>query len=276
MPADHPTDRPPWRITDTACDQLAGCLIGHDCERGAALLGPPNQRLITHVLPDPEPGTAVSYRHSDALRRLLEATLEGHPTLGYRGTAHTHPGAWAEPSAQDRMASRAVLDANPALGHDVLFPVVVDLPIAALDVVATAWGDDHLLTIDGGTLACYVLAERGRVDGDHHVAVTISVLGARAFVERLCANTDRLSRPGGTVREASTAVVWLRYLLTSPRTAGDPGPSDHAQVLVHPDFPTAAPMFSVGDAPFWTPPWDPSLSEPDRQARAARALEESL
>jgi hypothetical protein len=259
-----PADRVAWRLTDTARDQLSRCLLGLEPERGAALLGPRHRRLVTHVLPDPE--SAASYGHSATLRALLAAVLEAHPALEYRGTAHTHPGTMAEPSSQDRKAFRAVLEANPVLGDDVLFPVVVARPAAELDDVVAAWGSEHLLPLDGGTLGGYGLAGSGPADGV--VPVAVSVLGVGGLVERLCAATDRVPHQAGVVREACTDEVWLRYVLAAT------GSTEH-QVLVHPDFPTRPPMLATGSAPFRTPAWDLSLPEPERVAVAARVLEES-
>jgi proteasome lid subunit RPN8/RPN11 len=269
---------PPWRITDTALERLGQDLLAHAPERGAALLGPAGHRLVTHVLTDPETGSAASYRHSAALQHLLTQTLERGPDLAYRGTVHTHPGAMAEPSDQDGNAFRAVLLANPDLGPDVLFPILVCRPLEALGTIVESWGGDHLLPLPGGTLGGYTCRSR---DGVPEVtAVVVSVLAVHSFVTMVCADTDWTPHESGVVREPTTGAVWLRYVLSTRSGGGSPtglnGAETSPEVLVSPCFPWAAPMFSTSSGAFWSPVWDLSLPHEDRVAAAASTLREQF
>lgn len=234
-----------WQVTDDAVAALDACLLGHPPERGAALLGPAGRPLITHVLPDPDAGTSTGYTHSPALQQLLTSVLDRRPDLAYRGTAHSHPGAMAEPSRQDLAAIGAVRDANPHLTPAPVFPIVVAATRSALAEVTHTWGDEHLLDLSDGTLAGYALSERRR----RAVTVRLSVLPVRAVttaLRRSCGVGCHVGRhEAGSVGEPSTGSFWLRHLLRPDEATGRPTIS----VLIHPGYPWVPPLLAVGDEP---------------------------
>jgi proteasome lid subunit RPN8/RPN11 len=254
----------PWQLTDDALAALNACLLGHPPERGAALLGPAGRPLITHVLPDPEAGTTTGYTHSPPLQQLLTAVLDRRPDLAYRGTAHSHPGAMAEPSRQDLAAFGAVRDTNPHLAPAPVFPIVVAAGRSALAEVTPAWGDDHLLDLPGGTLAGYALSS----DRDQAVPVTLSVLPVGAVTTALRRSCDVGCHEAGNVGEPTTGSFWLRYLLRPEESTAQPAIS----VLIHPGYPWVAPLLAIGDEPCWSPAWDLGAPPARRLALAADAL----
>lgn len=253
----------PWQITDDALEALARHLLRPGPERGAALLGPRGSRLVHRVLPD-RPGGRATYRHSRRLQRDLDGALRAHPGLGYRGTAHSHPGTLAEPSDQDLVAFSAVHAANPALGGELLFPIAVRTGRALVAPVLARWGQAHLIELDGGCLAGYTLrgpggdnepseygrhSEHGRDGGGPTVAtVAIGVLPVGSFLRSVCAVGGSTFHDAGVVREPSSGLAWLRYRVGRHES--------WTEVLFAPTFPWTAPLIGQCDGPLHGPPWD--------------------
>ena len=269
-----PHDPAPWRLTDIALADLSQHLLAREPERGAALLGPRGQRLVTQVLADPDPGSPTSYGHSDTLRDLLAQTLILRRDLGYRGTVHSHPGVIAEPSDQDEAAFRAVLDANPHLGEEVLFPIAVAAPVSDLDEVAARWGDAHLLSVADGTIGGYICHRSDTCV--ELLSVQLDVLPVGSLVRALCAGTGRRPLDAGVVRDPTGGTSWLRFVLTADQPtvdfSGCPNAVHDREVLVSSCFPACPPMFSGGAAAFRPLPWDPSTPQAESVAVAREVL----
>jgi len=207
MPPDRPRARAPdpWQLTDDAIAVLEACLLAHPPERGGALLGPAGHRLITHVLPDPEPGTPAGYANSPALQEILTAVLDHRCDLAYRGTAHSHPGSMTEPSPQDLLAFRAVLEANSTLSP-LLFPIAVGRSMSAPTEPtepAASWTTDHVVALGSGSLAAYTQS----TDQRSVVPVALSVLAVRAAATALGAGRGLTPREAGSVREPMTGAL---------------------------------------------------------------------
>jgi threonine dehydrogenase-like Zn-dependent dehydrogenase len=143
----------PWSITDDVLDLLDAELAVPTPERGAALIGARDARVIVDAVVDPRPGERVSYWHSDALRTRLAEYLQGNPAYRYVGTVHSHPGGFAEPSGPDHRAFASTLDANPAV-REAIFPIIVQQSRADLGNVLRL-GERHLVDLPNGTLAGY-------------------------------------------------------------------------------------------------------------------------
>lgn len=147
------TQGTPWSITDEVLQLIDGELAVPTPERGAALIGVRDSRMIVDAVVDPRPGERVSYWHSDRLRTSLAEYLRDNPVDRYVGTVHSHPGAYAEPSGPDHDAFASTLRTNPSV-REAIFPIVVQERRENLGGVLRL-GERHLVDLPHGTFAGY-------------------------------------------------------------------------------------------------------------------------
>ena len=131
--------------------------------------------------PDPRPGEAVSYWHSDQLRQQLSVYLTDNPSHRYVGTVHSHPGGYAEPSGPDRHAFASTLRANPTM-REAIFPIVVAESQDKLGAVLR-FGQGHLVDLPHGTLAGYSAHEAA--EGLVVLPAPMQVIPARSHCEQV-------------------------------------------------------------------------------------------
>lgn len=147
------TQGTPWSITDEVLQLIDGELAVPTPERGAALIGVRDSRMIVDAVVDPRPGERVSYWHSDRLRTSLAEYLRDNPVYRYVGTVHSHPGGYAEPSGPDHDAFASTLLTNPSV-REAIFPIVVQERREDLGGVLRL-GERHLVDLPHGTFAGY-------------------------------------------------------------------------------------------------------------------------
>lgn len=234
----------PWSITDEVLQLIDGELAEPTPERGAALIGARDSRMIIDAVVDPRAGERVSYWHSDGLRSRLADHLRNNPAHRYVGTVHSHPGGYAEPSGPDHVAFASTLDTNPTV-REAIFPIVVQERRDDLGRVLRL-GENHLVDLPHGTFAGY---SAHPIDGGlvvrpapmHVIPVHAhsSVVAAALSEQR---GAPVVASPAGLLDLGGTSWLAVHFTLDGKVVAG---------AAFGPSYPVAPPMV-----------WSPATSTP--------------
>lgn len=257
----------PWSITDVVLELIDTELAVPTPERGAALIGARDSRMIIDAVVDPRPGERVSYWHSDRLRQRLGEYLADNPLHRYVGTVHSHPGGYAEPSGPDHLAFASTLESNPAV-REAIFPIVVQEGRAGLGNVLRL-GERHLVGLPHGTFAAY---------SAHPETVGLVVRPAPMHVVPVRAHTEAVTaalteRFGATVVAAPTQLLefggttWLAVHLTLDEKVV-------AGIAFGPSYPAAPPtVWSAASSTPTFPAWSLAAAGPDLSAAVTDVLD---
>ncbi|WP_159623728.1 HesA/MoeB/ThiF family protein [Ruania rhizosphaerae] len=256
-------DSPVWQITDEALAKLDSHLAVPTPERGAALLVAHHTRLVVGVLPDPVPGQAVSYWHSDQLNEALSRRLITDPAVRYGGTVHSHPSGMAWPSQPDHIAFRNAMTQIPSL-REALFPIVVQNRAETLRM-PEHYGSEHLVSLDHGTIAPY--SGHPTPNGGMHVEpCRLQVMPLRSSIASALAalrDLDTIVRAGEskTIKGPNGGRIWV------PFTVGD-----KEVHLVFPQEYPESPPWVLMDARPSIPAWDLTQPPEDRLEKVIRQV----
>jgi hypothetical protein len=142
---------PMYYFVDALIRDLERHVVAGKPERGGALLGLPNRRVVTDFLFDSKAqASAASFTTSRGLGERVRE-LEQRHGLQFKGIVHSHPAGLDRPSQQDRHQAGVSLELNSHLADYAL-------PIVTLgDKLGV---ESHEFTLKGGKLSSYV-ARRG-------------------------------------------------------------------------------------------------------------------
>jgi molybdopterin/thiamine biosynthesis adenylyltransferase/proteasome lid subunit RPN8/RPN11 len=207
------------RIADHVVDTIRLTVGAHPVETGGALLGYPDERIVTDFLFDPNARTGYAvYQNSLRLIERIGAAEAATPQR-FVGILHSHPADVARPSGQDVSEFTTMLSANPGLPFTVSPIVTFDLRAAIAP---------HEVVVDGMRMSCFVStrttdgvrvdpvvpvvlpvrASLHRVDPDHAPIVTARLEGVPVFMSEVVHGGRRLvvSMPLGFPTAAATIV----------------------------------------------------------------------
>lgn len=255
-----------WSITDETLRSIDEQIAVHDPERGGAMITVAGSRYVVDFVADPRPGEAVSYFHSDQLRRALADYYTAHPKRHYAGTLHSHPGGYAEPSGPDHEQYLTTLTDNPSM-REGLFPIVVATDRSALSTGRL--GDAHLIDLPHGVFAGY---------SAHPQTEEVEVRPAPMHVVPLQADMTEVARSlearGMSVSMSGTRELDLegRNLPIVTVAIEDRG---SVSVLFPETYPTCAPILISPRHALTSPEWVPSKPSGEQLATAVRRLLEA-
>lgn len=249
-----PVGQGEWLITDYALGVIDQAIAAHEPERGGVLIALRGTRIIVDFLPDPRPGSSVSYWHSGALRASLEAYLERSPKRQYAGTSHSHPGEMNFPSGQDRIAFTDTLSMNPSLS-EAFFPIV--LGHQPRELHSDSGGIDHSVALTHGSLWGYAatLADSGL----DLRAVPVRVLPLREDTDTALsyATEAGVADLRGDPMEIEVDGGLLPAIRVSDeRASGTTGESNPVYVVFPAGYPTSGPMIASSTGVTTIADWD--------------------
>ncbi len=132
-----------YYFVDAVVRDLERLVLAEPPERGGALLGLPHRRVVTDFLFDSDADvSASSFRPSSKLGDRVR-DLERLHGLQFKGIAHSHPGGFDRPSAQDHQAAEKGLELNPHL-VDYALPILTCGDVTSIEAHELALADGKL------------------------------------------------------------------------------------------------------------------------------------
>jgi proteasome lid subunit RPN8/RPN11 len=196
-------------ILDDVLDQVHNQILVHPPELGGALLGPPDQSIITKfILDDDAVNTTTLYTPSKELtHRIVE--IESNENLELKGIIHSHPAGMNRPSGPDHAAVVNALKDNPHLTY-FLLPIVNDVPCKAAE-------PKNILPLGHGKITWYV--GRRMRKGVKLIETQASVIPVQRDVSALLAMIGEGEIVDGGIARIDDREVFVRRLELPGKTS---------------------------------------------------------